>query len=85
MTIDKHEVVVDRDWLNEVAEKLDEEGYLPDLASEIRQVAYPTCPKKIRTEDGYAFTRQEDGSYTDGDLTYGSLEELKRHVDVIEE
>ena len=36
------------------------------------------------TEDGYTFDLQDDGSLTDGDMTFDSLEELKKHVDVYE-
>jgi len=36
----------------------------------------------VLTEDGYTFTRQPDGSYTDGDLTYPDLDNLKQHVNV---
>ena len=40
--------------------------------------------KNIRyiTEDGYIFTLQSDGSLTDGDMTFDSLEEMKKHVEV---
>lgn len=31
----------------------------------------------VRTEDGYRLTRTEEGDYTDGDLTYGSLKEME--------
>ena len=40
--------------------------------------------KQYQTEDGYVFYLQEDGSLTDGDMTFSSLEELKKHVDVVE-
>lgn len=33
-------------------------------------------PITVKTEDGYQFIRQPDGSYSDGDLTFGSLSEL---------
>ncbi len=40
--------------------------------------------KNIRyiTEDGYIFTLQSDGSLTDGDMTFDSLEEMKKHIEV---
>ena len=40
--------------------------------------------EKIRyiTEDGYIFTLQSDGSLTDGDMTFDSLEEMKKHIEV---
>ena len=38
--------------------------------------------KQYKTEDGYVFDLQDDGSLTDGDMTFDSLEELKKHVDV---
>lgn len=31
----------------------------------------------IRTEDGYRLERQADGTFTDGDLTFGTLEEME--------
>mgnify|MGYP001383040975 FL=1 len=34
------------------------------------------------TEDGYIFTLQSDGSLTDGDMTFDSLEEMKKHIEV---
>tara|TARA_R100000781_G_scaffold16003_2_gene13132 strand:+ start:24 stop:614 length:591 start_codon:yes stop_codon:yes gene_type:complete len=37
---------------------------------------------QYKTEDGYTFDLQDDGSLTDGDMTFDSLEELKKHVDV---
>ena len=37
---------------------------------------------KYQTEDGFIFTMQDDGSLTDGDMTFDSLDELKKHVDV---
>jgi hypothetical protein len=41
-------------------------------------------PKKVKTEDGYVFTRQENGSYSDGDMTFKELEELKSKVNLEE-
>jgi len=38
--------------------------------------------KQYKTEDGYVFNLQDDGTLTDGDMTFDSLEELKKHVDV---
>ena len=38
--------------------------------------------KKYITEDGYVFEKKADGSLTDGDMTYKSLDELKKWVDV---
>ena len=37
-------------------------------------------PKKYITEDGYVFTLEEDGTLTDGDMTFNSLEDLKKVV-----
>lgn len=37
---------------------------------------------KYITEDGYIFTLQSDGTLTDGDITFESLEEIKKHIDV---
>lgn len=37
---------------------------------------------KYITEDGYIFTLQSDGTLTDGDITFTSLEEIKKYVDV---
>lgn len=34
------------------------------------------------TEDGYAFERQSDGSWTDGDLTFDSIAEIAQAVDI---
>jgi hypothetical protein len=33
-------------------------------------------PRVIRTEDGYTFERQEDGSWSDGDMTFDSLADV---------
>jgi hypothetical protein len=33
-------------------------------------------PLKVKTEDGYTFYRQNDGTYTDGDMTFNSYMEL---------
>ena len=38
--------------------------------------------KKYITEDGYVFKLEKDGSLTDGDMTFNSLEDLKKVVDV---
>lgn len=35
-------------------------------------------PETVTTEDGYTFTRQPDGSYTDGDMTFDNYEKLMR-------
>ena len=32
--------------------------------------------RKAITEDGYTFTEQVDGSWTDGDMTFETLDEL---------
>jgi len=37
---------------------------------------------KYQTEDGFIFIMQDDGTLTDGDMTFDSLDELKKHVDV---
>lgn len=44
-------------------------------------------PEVITTDDGYKFTRQEDGSYTDRDIVYDSLQALidAGHVQAEEE
>lgn len=34
---------------------------------------------KIRTEDGYVLTVQPDGTVTDGDLLYDSIEQLAEY------
>ena len=34
-------------------------------------------PAVVRTEDGYTFHRQPDGSYTDGDMTFDSYIRLE--------
>ncbi len=39
-------------------------------------------PKKYITEDGYVFKLEKDGTLTDGDMTFDSLKELKKSVDV---
>ena len=33
-------------------------------------------PEVVTTEDGYTFVRQEDGTYTDGDMTFDRLEDI---------
>jgi len=38
--------------------------------------------KQYKTEDGYVFNLQDDGTLTDGDMTFDSLEELEKYVDV---
>jgi hypothetical protein len=35
---------------------------------------------QVRTEDGFIFTVQTDGSLTDGDLVYDSIEQLREEV-----
>jgi hypothetical protein len=40
-----------------------------------------TPPRIFLTEDGYRFTEQADGTWSDGDLTFGSLEDLQHEVD----
>ena len=34
--------------------------------------------KKYITQDGYVFTQSDDGTLTDGDITYKSLKHLTR-------
>jgi len=41
-------------------------------------------PTKIRTEDGYIFVRQPDGSWSDGDMDYGSLAEIMQAAEIAE-
>ena len=38
--------------------------------------------KTVITEDGYRFTEQPDGTFTDGDMTFNSLAELSEAVTV---
>ena len=38
--------------------------------------------KTVITEDGYRFTEQPDGTYTDGDMVFNSLAELSMAVTV---
>jgi hypothetical protein len=38
-------------------------------------------PTKVKTEDGYTFTQQEDGTYSDGDMTFDDLDQLMQNVD----
>jgi hypothetical protein len=40
-------------------------------------------PLAIKTEDGYIFRKQEDGSYTNGDLTFNSLDEIEVDYTII--
>jgi hypothetical protein len=74
VTLSRHEVVVDRDWLESISDCLRDE--FPELVEEIKKVAAPKEPDEIRTEDGYTLVRQSDGSYTDGDLTFESLKDI---------
>ena len=38
----------------------------------------------VRTTDGYTFYRQEDGSYTDGDLYFASGDDvIRNHPDAV--
>jgi hypothetical protein len=41
-----------------------------------RRIDMPT----VRTEDGYRFTKQPDGSWSDGDLIYEDLQHLASMV-----
>lgn len=36
----------------------------------------PNKLRKVRTSDGYEFAEQEDGTWTDGDMTFESLEQI---------
>lgn len=38
--------------------------------------------RKLITEDGYRFTEQPDGTWTDGDITYDSLEQITGAVGI---
>ena len=40
--------------------------------------------KQYKTEDGFTFILQSDGTLTDGDLVFDSLDELKKHVNIQE-
>lgn len=40
--------------------------------------------RRFRTADGFTFVEQPDGTLTDGDLTFDSLEELQADSDVEE-
>lgn len=44
--------------------------------------AYSIEPMAVKTEDGYLFRRQEDGSYSDGDLSWGSWQEFRERCEV---
>ncbi|MDO3380397.1 hypothetical protein [Geoalkalibacter halelectricus] len=37
-------------------------------------------PAKLKTEDGYTFVRQSDGTWTDGDMTFDSIAEIAASV-----
>jgi len=41
-----------------------------------------TGDRSVTTEDGYTFQRQPDGSWTDGDMTFGSLDEIESQVGI---
>ncbi len=41
-----------------------------------------TGDRSVTTEDGYIFHRQPDGSWTDGDMTFGSLDEIESQVGI---
>lgn len=45
-------------------------------------VTYKIEPDAVRTEDGFLFTRQEDGSYSDGDMEWPNFEEFKATCEV---
>jgi hypothetical protein len=47
----------------------------------------PACLKaatRIRTEDGFVFSRQPDGSWSDGDLTFDSLGDFDLTFEILE-
>lgn len=39
---------------------------------------------RIRTEDGYVFSKADDGSWTDGDLTFDTLGDLEVSFSILE-
>lgn len=41
-----------------------------------------TGDRSVTTQDGYTLQRQPDGSWTDGDLTFGSLDEIESQVGI---
>jgi len=41
-----------------------------------------TTGDRVITEDGYTFQRQPDGTWTDGDMTFSSLDEIESQVGV---
>lgn len=40
-------------------------------------------PTVVCTEDGYQFELQKDGKWSDGDITYDSLDQLAEHANFI--
>jgi hypothetical protein len=47
----------------------------------------PACVQsatRIRTEDGYVFSKTDDGSWTDGDLSFDSLGDLDVSFSILE-
>lgn len=46
------------------------------------RISFVIEPVAVRTEDGYTFSRQEDGSYSDGDMSWPSFAEFKKTCEV---
>lgn len=45
-------------------------------------ISFVIEPDAVRSEDGYTFTRQDDGRYTDGDMTWSNFTEFRETCEV---
>jgi hypothetical protein len=46
------------------------------------KVSFVIEPDAVKTEDGFTFQRQPDGSYSDGDMSWPTFEEFKETCEV---
>ncbi|MBD2033588.1 hypothetical protein H6F76_00720 [Leptolyngbya sp. FACHB-321] len=51
------------------------------LAEWLQDLEIVVEPQRVRTTDGFTLERKPDGSYSDGNLTYESLQDLDREHD----
>lgn len=71
-----------QDWKDEVENDETHLGYWEWVESQREQQAdAPAGARRVRTSDGYTFTEQPDGTWTDGDMAYGSYAEMARALE----
>jgi hypothetical protein len=58
-----------------------QKALLIELAEWLQDLEIVVEPQRVRTTDGFTLERKPDGSYSDGNLTYESLQDLDREHD----